>query len=102
MHFILHDWQDDKAIEILRNLRPAFKKNYSKLLIHDSVVAGTGADPTISALDLIVMCVLASRERTREDWEKLLRAAGFQVTGVWTDTHKARESIIEAEPLTID
>ena len=51
----------------------------------------------LSGIDLVVMGVLASGERSRIDWERLLDAAGFHITGIWTNTGKAYDSIIEAE-----
>lgn len=50
-----------------------------------------------TGLDLIMMGVFSSRERTRQDWENLLEEAGFRMVGVWMDTTIAYDSIIEAE-----
>lgn len=46
--------------------------------------------------DLCLMGLLAARERTKEDWTKLLDTAGFQVIKIWEDT-RGVENVIEAE-----
>jgi hypothetical protein len=52
LHYVLHDWPDDTAVQILENLKPAMKKDYSRLLIVEFVVATTNPDPfnTVSKL----------------------------------------------------
>jgi len=96
LHSVLHDWNDEKAIDILRNLRPAFKRGYSKLLLNESVIPATGANPHATSLDMIMMAFLNGRERDQADWERLLEEAGFRITGIWT-SEAAYESVIEAE-----
>lgn len=82
---------------ILENLKPAFKRGYSKLLISECVIPATGADPLATGLDLNMMGVFSSRERTEQNWEDLLVKAGFRIVQIWTDTAISYESIIEAE-----
>lgn len=45
LHYVLHDWPDDVALKILENLKPAMKKDYSRLLIIEFVVATENPDP---------------------------------------------------------
>lgn len=96
LHSVLHDWQDDDAVRILLNLKPAFKPGYSKLIINESVIPNIGVNPILSGLDLLLMGVFNSKERTRDDWEKLL-GAGFRIVNEYTDTTVAYESVIEAD-----
>lgn len=81
---ILHDWPDLVSTKILRNIVSAmtpFENNRgSRLLIMDSVMPEMGEVPlTImklnTAMDLQMMAALSAKERTRADWEALLRAA---------------------------
>jgi hypothetical protein len=98
MHSVLHDWTDENALDILGNLKPAFKKGYSKLLLNAVVVPAGVARPITSALDLIMMSGLSSRERSAEDWENLLGAAGFRIVKIWSGTSSFKfQSLIEAE-----
>jgi 5-dehydro-6-demethoxy-6-hydroxyfumagillol O-methyltransferase len=99
MHSIFHDWPDEKAVEILRNLRPAFKEGYSKLIVNECILPSTGANPIGTGLDLVMMGCFSSKERSKTDWENLFRDAGFHITGIWGDPAVAYESVIEVEPI---
>lgn len=57
---VLHDWPDDLVIQILRNLRPALKKGYSKILICEIVMPRTGASMYQASLD-IALSMFASK-----------------------------------------
>lgn len=46
LHYVLHDWPDDAALTILEMLKPALRKDYSKLLIVEFVVAAKNPDRT--------------------------------------------------------
>lgn len=96
LHSILHGWPDDRAIEILRNLRPAFKKGYSRLVIVDVVVPPERASMMQAAHDVCLLGLLAARERTQDDWARLLLAGGFEVIKVVRDA-QGIESVIEAQ-----
>ncbi len=96
MHSCLHDWPDVKGEEILVNLKPAMTKGYSKLLINENVIADKGAHWVTTGLDLLLMTNLSACERTEQNWRKLLKSAGFEITKIWT-YEPGTESLIEAE-----
>lgn len=96
MHTCLHDWPDSKAHEILVNLKPGLKKGYSKLLIHEIVIPDQKAHWMDTAMDMIMMSVFSSCERTRENWVSLLQGAGYKINGIW-DSEPGTEALIEAE-----
>lgn len=96
LHSILHDWPDNLATDILLNLKLAFKKGYSKLVITDVVIPAEKASAMQATHDLCLMGLLAAVERTEADWRKLLETAGFRIINVWKDT-RGIESVIEAE-----
>jgi hypothetical protein len=73
------------------------ERGYSKLIINECVIPAIGGDPLSTALDLIVMGVLSAKERSQSDWERLLSAAGFRITKIFTDPTTAYESVIELE-----
>ncbi|KAI2628620.1 putative O-methyltransferase [Hypoxylon sp. NC1633] len=93
---IFHDKPDEIATRILRNIVPAMKKGYSKLLICDVVIPPTGASIHQAALDLNMMAIFSAHERTKAMWKKLLHEAGFDIIKVWKDPHN-HEAMIEAE-----
>lgn len=93
MRLVLHDWPDNKCAEILSNLRQAMKKGYSKLLINETVLRDTGAPWQQTSLDMTMLSMLISRERTETQWRELLTAAGLEISGIWSE---GNESVIEA------
>ncbi|WDK18221.1 O-methyltransferase [Colletotrichum graminicola] len=95
MHHILHDWPDKQALEILENQKEAMKPGYSKILIHEIVISGP-AHPYVAVADMLMMNFAASKERTEEEWEDLVRSAGLRIVKIWR-IPSARESVIEVE-----
>jgi hypothetical protein len=76
MSRILHDWPDEKALQLLRNCRKAIPDE--GLLLLREAVLGEGVPPPARAqLDLIMMAVPGGRERTEAEWRELLDRAGF-------------------------
>lgn len=97
LHCILHDWTDVKAIEILKQIKPAMRRGYSKILLNKLVIQETDTNSSSTALDLIVMASLSGRERSQADWERLVTAAGLRVNRIYSDPNTADESIVEVE-----
>ncbi|KAL8725052.1 MAG: hypothetical protein Q9166_007606 [cf. Caloplaca sp. 2 TL-2023] len=96
MGSILHDWPDEKARQILRNLGPSMRKGYSRLLLNENVIPPTGCHPHLSALDLTMMTLFGSKERTEEDWKQLLESEGFKLIAVHA-IPSCLKSVLEAE-----
>ncbi|KAF5866541.1 hypothetical protein ETB97_011426 [Aspergillus alliaceus] len=96
LHAVLHDWPDDKAMQLLVNTRHAMVKGYSKLFIYDMVILPTGASISQATLDVEMMALLSSSERTQSAWEKLLADSGFRIIKFWPDPQRY-EMLIEAE-----
>ncbi|KAH8879778.1 putative O-methyltransferase [Thozetella sp. PMI_491] len=96
LHAVFHDWEDSKALEILRNLAPAMKKGYSKLLICDVVLPPVGATPTQACMDVGMMAFISGKERTEAAWNAILTESGFKVVKWWPDP-RGYETLIEAE-----
>lgn len=96
LHSVLHDWGDDDCIKILKQLKPAMKNAYSKLLVNEIVVPDQNATWPVTAMDQLMMVLGAMKERTEEQWKSLIERAGFKVTGIWK-VEMGTESLIEAE-----
>lgn len=79
LKFILHDWSDDRCIRILRNCREATAPGGRVLIVEHIVPTERG--PHFSKFMDINMLVMTSegRERTEEDFIRLLSAAGLQL-----------------------
>ena len=78
---ILHDWPDDEAVRILERCREAMKP--SARLVLFEVVLRPGDQPDFGkGLDLHMAVLFGARERTRDEWERLLDRAGFVLVRV--------------------
>lgn len=82
MHSVLHDWPDVEALKILARVKEAMKPGYSRLLINENVIPPRNATWEATALDILMMTLLASRERTEQDWRSLLGQAGLKITKI--------------------
>lgn len=84
MRYILHDWPDEECRTILRHLKDAMQPGYSKILIHECVVADRNAPWQHTALDIYMTALLATQERTEREWRELLSSVGLSVTSIWS------------------
>lgn len=97
LHYILHDWPDDVCEKIIAQTKTAMKPNYSKLLIHERVLPPTNASWESTALDMVMLTLLSSAERSEMDWRNLLEVkAGLKITRIWK-LDLPDECIIECE-----
>lgn len=81
MKAIIHDWLDAEAIDILRSCRRAMRDDATLLLLEQLV--GQGPDPVQTAFsDLNMLVSPGGQERTLDEYDALLRSAGFSLTGV--------------------
>ena len=76
---ILHDWQDDDCIRILKNLLPAMRNHGTKLLIIDRVMPDNIGETSRykelpnRSMDMMMYMFYASKERSLADFRKLLK-----------------------------
>ncbi len=82
---VLHDWDDDRCLTILRNCRAAMSAT-SRLAIVEFVLPERMAeDPAIvpaALLDLIMLAYAGGRERTETEFKSLLDQAGLRLERV--------------------
>jgi SAM-dependent methyltransferase len=90
---VIHDWDDDRAVAILRNCRRAMAKN-GRVLLVDMVVPENDASSFSKLLDLNMLVMNGGRERTKSDFCALLAAAGYKHTRIIPTM--APQSMIEA------
>jgi hypothetical protein len=82
LKYIIHDWDDSKAIQILRHCAAAAGLDGLVLLIEQIVPEKiTEADQRVIRGDLIMMTV-GGKERTEAQYRELCSAAGLRVTRV--------------------
>jgi tRNA A58 N-methylase Trm61 len=78
---VVHDWDDEAAITILRNVRAAMTPA-SQLLVVENVLNATGRSPAqqrdVHLVDLHMLVMFGGRERSRSEYGALLVRAGFE------------------------
>ena len=75
---IIHDWDDESCIKILRNCHKKIRDS-GKLLLVESVIE-PGNKPQFGKLtDLNMMVLAGGKERTAEEFRELLSAGGFEM-----------------------
>lgn len=83
LRMVLHDWPDDKAVDILRLVAEAMKEG-SRIVIMDMVLlAPRTCSPTLEAAlrqkDLMMRQVMHGHEREVEDWHALVAKADVRL-----------------------
>ncbi|MCJ1398949.1 hypothetical protein MMC11_002150 [Xylographa trunciseda] len=96
LHSVLHDWPDDESVKILSNIASAMKPGYSRLLINENTIPDQGAHWEATGLDLVMLTVFSSQERTAKHWGKLCKSVGLKVIKVWHYENSV-ESLVECE-----
>lgn len=79
---VLHDWDDERSIQILRNCHRAMA-GAGRVLIVERLIPEDGGDPLPTLLSDINMLVLTSgKERTNAEYRELLHHAGLNAGSV--------------------
>ena len=87
MSFILHDWDDDRAVSILENCRramtaPGAATGERRLLVVE-IVLPEGNHPSLGKLtDLGMLVMTGGRERTAGEYRALLARGGFSLSRI--------------------
>jgi hypothetical protein len=93
---IIHDWDDDAAIEILRACRAAMDDSDKLLVVERVIRPGNDPDPAKFS-DLNMLVIPGGQERTADDFELLYAEAGFKLSNIIRT--ESAYSIIEGIPL---
>jgi O-methyltransferase domain/Dimerisation domain len=96
LKYIIHDWDDDAAVRILRNVRSAATAGAALLLV-EWVMPEDDCESPAKWNDLGMLLINNGRERTAGEYHRLLDKAGFQMIRV-VDTASPL-SIIEARAM---
>ena len=94
MKHIIHDWDDERCVTILSNIRRAMEPG-GKVLIVETVVPEGGQPHYSKLLDLEMLTSPGGEERTAQEYESLLAQAGLRLTRIIPT--RSHFSIIEAE-----
>jgi hypothetical protein len=94
MRAIVHDWNDEEALAILKVCRRAIGAD-AKLLLVERVIELPNEGAPTKFSDLNMLAMLGGRERTQQEFEGLCRTANFKLCRI---LQAGLFSIIEAEP----
>jgi hypothetical protein len=100
LKYVIHDWDEERSVAILRRCREVMAPGAVLLLVEQVVPERLEAVPEarrVTRLDLQMLVLTpGGRERTAEEFRSLLRAAGFELRAVNTTASPFR--ILEASP----
>lgn len=81
LRHIIHDWDDEKSLAILRNCHRAMAAD-DKLLVVESVIP-PGNEPFVGKfLDLVMLLIAGGKERTADEFRRLFKQAGFELSRI--------------------
>lgn len=79
---ILHDWDDERCIHILKNIRHSIASN-GKLLVIEAVIPPSNEAHFGKLLDLEMLIMYSGgRERTEVEFSHIFEAAGFRLNRI--------------------
>lgn len=90
---ILHDWPDDRALRLLRNVRTTG----GRLFVVEAIIPPGDAFDVAKLMDVHSLVLTQGPDRSRDRLDALLAAAGFAVTQTYPTTHAF--TVIEAHPV---
>lgn len=91
---IIHDWDDTRAITILKNCAAAMRGNSGKIILLEFVI-DPGNEPSLGKwIDLEMLTMAGGRERTEAEYAELFAKAGLRLARVVRTA--APQCVIEA------
>jgi hypothetical protein len=96
MKHIIHDWDDARAVAILKNVRTAMTKPDGRVILFESVLQ-PGNQPDLGKfIDIEMLLMPGGKERTADEFSALFARAGFALSRVVPT--ESPLSVIEARP----
>ena len=82
MKHIIHDWDDERALKILGNIKKAMKPGGRVILLESVLLPGSTQPDFGKLIDLEMLFMPGGRERTEEEFRALFTRAGMTVTRI--------------------
>lgn len=100
---VIHNWNDDASKIILSQISKVMSED-STLILDEVVMPQLGLGWKQASMDLAMMTMLAAKERTEKEFEKLLNGAGLTIREIRTYDEDYGDSLIIAElqPVRVD
>ncbi|KAG6572269.1 putative O-methyltransferase 3, partial [Cucurbita argyrosperma subsp. sororia] len=83
IELVLHDWNDEECVEILKKCKEAIRSNgkKGKVMVIDMVVGDEKREDTFIQtqllFDMLMMGLVSGKERDEKEWSELFKEAGF-------------------------
>ena len=84
LKLILHDWNDDECVGILRNIHRASGPD-ARVFIVEHLITDPRTPHFSKLFDVHMMCWGTGRERSAEEYARLLAQAGWRHAATWFD-----------------
>lgn len=94
LKYILHDWDDESAVVILKNIASVLNRN-SRLIIIETILSKDNESNIAILRDMIMLFLVGGKERTKDEYEILINKSGLQLTNVFSTNSPI--SIIEVK-----
>jgi len=78
---ILHDWNDDECVKILRNVREAMVLD-GRVVVVEMLITDKGPPSDAPLVDLNMLVMLTGKERTTDEFAALFAKAGLKLHAV--------------------
>jgi len=96
MKSVIHDWDEDQARIILANCRKAVPDDGVLLLVEWDLLA-ENVPSNGKFIDIVMLVLTGGRERSTDEYRKLLASAGFRLNKVFPTA--SQFAVIEAFPV---
>jgi hypothetical protein len=98
MKHIIHDWDDERSVVILKNCRKAMtEKGARKLLLVEMILSGRNESHPSKWLDIEMLMLPGGRERTERGFRELFEQSGFKLDRIVRT--QSPYCVIEAVPV---
>ena len=94
---ILHDWDDERCVMILRSIRTQIGDQGS-LLVVEAVVPEENVPLPVALIDLMMLVMSGGYERTESEYRALFGRAKFRLERVIPTSSRQNVCILEARP----
>jgi hypothetical protein len=93
MKHIIHDWDDERALQILRNIKRVMHRD-ARVLLVETVIAASNEPDFGKLLDIEMLVSPGGKERTEIEYKELFERAGLRLTRIVSTN--SPYSVIEA------
>lgn len=95
LKWILHDWNDEQAIALLKNCHAAMPID-ARLFVFEAPLSSRNQPSMHKLMDINMLVMTGGHERTEAEYRRLLDAAGFELTR--TTLTPLELAVLEASP----